>query len=104
MIPWRTRWLAPNPRLFGARLPAGKFFMSAGNHQLAMLCHLPKELSEKKNVSKKGWVDAVLAVLPGAEVPRSLGSLPLHLARMRCVASRDTTRHALHMGTLWAHC
>ena len=48
--------------------PAGKFFFSAGDHQLAALCHLPKALAESKSVKKQDWVDAVIKVLPGAEV------------------------------------
>ena len=51
--------------------PTGKFFLSAGDKQLALLCHVPKELAAAKGVNKKDWVDAVLKPLQGAQVWRA---------------------------------
>ena len=39
----------------------GKMFLSAGDKQLAIYCHVPKALAEEKGVSMKEWVDAVIA-------------------------------------------
>lgn len=38
----------------------GKAFLSAGNDQLAIIFHVPKELSEKKGVTMQEWMDALL--------------------------------------------
>ena len=38
----------------------GKAFLSAGNDQLAIIFHVPKELSEKKEVTMQEWMDALL--------------------------------------------
>lgn len=44
----------------------GKIFFSAGDKQLALICHVPKELQEK--LGPKEWVDAVLAPLGTGQV------------------------------------
>ena len=36
-------------------------FLSAGDKQLGIYCHVPKALAEAKGVSMKEWVDAVIA-------------------------------------------
>lgn len=55
----------PSPR---PRRPPGKMFLSAGDKQLALLCHVPKELAAAKNVTMQAWVEAVTKVLKGAQV------------------------------------
>jgi hypothetical protein len=39
----------------------GKAFLSAGDAQLAMIFHVPAELSAAKGIKMQAWVDAVLA-------------------------------------------
>ena len=38
----------------------GKAFLSAGNDQLAIIFHVPKDLSERKGVTMQEWMDALL--------------------------------------------
>lgn len=38
----------------------GKAFLSAGTDQLAIIFHVPKDLSEKKGVTMQEWMDALL--------------------------------------------
>ena len=39
----------------------GKAFLSAGETQLAIIFHVPKELAERKGVTMQDWMDALLA-------------------------------------------
>lgn len=39
----------------------GKSFLSAGDKQLAILCHTPAALAAAKGVSMQEWVDALIA-------------------------------------------
>jgi len=39
----------------------GKAFLSAGDKQLAIIFHVPKELSAEKGVTMQEWMDALLA-------------------------------------------
>jgi len=39
----------------------GKAFLSAGDKQLAIIFHVPAELSATKNVTMQEWMDALLA-------------------------------------------
>lgn len=39
----------------------GKAFLSAGDKQLAIIFHVPVELSATKNVTMQEWMDALLA-------------------------------------------
>eukprot|EP00887_Chlorella_sp_A99_P005494 scaffold1.g5494.t1 len=48
--------------------PPAQAFYSAGDKQLAIYFHAPKELQASKNVTLKSWVDAVLAPVKGAEI------------------------------------
>lgn len=41
-------------------------FLSAGDKQLAIIAHVPKELQASKGVSVQEWVDAVIKPLSGA--------------------------------------
>lgn len=43
----------------------GKAFLSAGETQLAIIFHVPKELAERKGVSMQEWMDALLAPVKG---------------------------------------
>jgi hypothetical protein len=43
----------------------GKMFLSAGDDQLAVYCHVPKTLAEEKKVTMVDWVAALNAVLKG---------------------------------------
>ena len=43
-------------------------FLSAGDKQLAIYCHVPKALAEAKGLGAKEWMDALTAPLKGVEV------------------------------------
>jgi len=43
----------------------GKAFLSAGETQLAIIFHVPKELAERKGVTMQEWMDALLAPVKG---------------------------------------
>jgi len=46
----------------------GKAFLSAGEKQLAIKFHVPKAVSEAKNVSMQEWIDALTAPVKGAGI------------------------------------
>lgn len=67
--PWRTSVLTPGT----GPLPAGKIFLSAGDKQLAIIAHVPKELQTTKNVTIDEWVAAVTKPLGDVTVSGARG-------------------------------
>lgn len=67
--PWRTSVLTPGT----GPLPAGKIFLSAGDKQLAIIAHVPKELQTTKNITIDEWVAAVTKPLGDVTVSGARG-------------------------------
>ena len=70
---WTAATQASCPALHSRQLSrrpsrALQCFLSAGDKQLALFFHLPKELSASKGIALKEWAAAVLAPVEGHQV------------------------------------